>query len=84
MSVVWVPPCLSGGGVTLSTNNEVHSLGVLLDPALSIASQVASVVRSTYFHLKWVIQLYPYLDTGSLMSRKIIGLTRMKCYNEKP
>ena len=46
--------------------DEVLGLGVLLDPALSMASQVASVVRSTYFQLTWVTQLYPYLDTGFL------------------
>ena len=53
-------------GVTLSTKDEVHSLGVLLDPALSVASQVASVVHSSYFHLKRVAQLRRYLDTRSL------------------
>ena len=46
--------------------DEVCSLGVLLDPALSMASQIASVVQYTYFHLKQIAQLHPYLDTGSL------------------
>ena len=31
-----------------------------------MTSQIVSVVRSAYFHLKWIAQLHPYLDTGSL------------------
>ena len=42
---------LSFGGVTLTTMSEVHSLGVHLDPALTMETQVASVVHSAYFHL---------------------------------
>ena len=42
---------LSFGGVTLTPKSEVRSLGVHLDPALTMETQVASVVRSAYFHL---------------------------------
>ena len=45
---------LSFGGVTLTAKSEVRSLGVHLDPALTMETQVASVVRSAYFHL-WQI-----------------------------
>ena len=46
-----------GEGATLSTKDEVHSLGVLLDPALSMKLLIASVVHSTYFHLRQIAQL---------------------------
>ena len=39
------------GGVTLTAKNEVRSLGIHLDPALTMETQVASVVRSAHFHL---------------------------------
>ena len=39
------------GGVTLTAKSEVRSLGVHLDPALTMEIQVASVVRTAYFHL---------------------------------
>ena len=42
---------LSFGGVTLTIISEVHSLGVHLDPALAMETQVVSVVHSAYFHL---------------------------------
>ena len=42
---------LSFGGVTLTAKSEVHRLGVHLDLALNMETQVASVVYSTYFHL---------------------------------
>ena len=38
-------------GVTLFTKDEVLGLGVLLDPVLSMASELMSVVSSAYFHL---------------------------------
>ena len=46
--------------------SEVLSLEVHLDPALTMETQVASVVRSTYFHLWQIAQLRPYLDGGAL------------------
>ena len=57
---------LSFGGVTLTTKSEVCSLGDHLDPALTMETQVASVVRSAYFHLWQIAQLRPYLDVGAL------------------
>ena len=57
---------LSFEGVTLTTKSEVHSLGFHLDPALTMETQVAPVVHSTYFHLWRIAQLHPYLDAGAL------------------
>ena len=57
---------LSFGRITVSTRDEVCNLGVLLDPALSMENQVTSVVQSAYFHLRWIVQLCPYLNTQSL------------------
>ena len=57
---------LSFGGVTLTVKSEVCSLGVHLDPALTMETQVVSVVHSTYFHLWRIVQLCPYLNVGSL------------------
>ena len=42
---------LSFGGATLTMKSEVRSLGVHLDPLLTMETQVASVVHSTHFHL---------------------------------
>ena len=42
----------------------IHSLGIHLDPTLTMETQV--VVRSTYFHLWRIAQLHPYLDVGVL------------------
>ena len=57
---------LSFGEVTLTAKSEVCSLGVYLDQALAMESQVVSVVRTAYFHLWWIVQLRPYLYVGSL------------------
>ena len=56
----------SFGGVTLTAKSEVHSLGVHLDPGLTMETQVTSVIHSTYFHLWQIAQLCPYLDVGVL------------------
>ena len=48
------------------SQSEFRSLGVHLAPALTIETQVASVVCSAYFHLWRIAQLCPYLDVGSL------------------
>ena len=56
----------SFGGVTLPTNSEVRSLGICLNPDLTMETQVASVVHSAYFHLWRIAQLRPYLDVGAL------------------
>ena len=53
-------------GVTLAAKSGVHSLGVHLDPTLTMETQVASVVRTAFFHLWRIAWLRPYLDTGAL------------------
>ena len=57
---------LSFGGTTLATKSEVRSLGIHLDPAFTMETQVVSVARSAYFHLWRIAQLRPYLDGESL------------------
>ena len=54
------------GEVTLTAKTEVWSLGIHLDPALPMETQVASVVCSAYFHLWRNAQLRPYLDVEAL------------------
>ena len=61
-SVSSIGDSLSFGGTTLAAKSEVHSLGIHLDPALTMETQVASVVCSAYFHLWRIAQLWPYLD----------------------
>ena len=39
------------GGVTLPAKDGVRSLGIHLDPALTMETQVASVVRTAFYHL---------------------------------
>ena len=57
---------LSFGGVTLTTKSEVQSLEIHLDPALTMETQVVSVVRYAYFHLWRIAQLHLYFDGGAL------------------
>ena len=47
---------------------QVHSLGVLLEPSLSFEAQVASVARSAFYQLRLVAQLCPCLDRDNLAS----------------
>ncbi|XP_061451815.1 uncharacterized protein LOC133369973 [Rhineura floridana] len=54
--------------VTLPLKEQVRSLGVLLDPSLSLEAQVASVARSAFYQLRLVAQLRPYLDREHLTS----------------
>ena len=53
-------------GMTLATKNGFHSLGIYLDPMLTMETQVASVVRTAFFHLWQITRLRPYLDMGLL------------------
>ena len=53
-------------GVTLTTKSEGHSLGVHLDPALTMETQVSSVIRSAHFHFQQIVQLRPFLEVGEL------------------
>ena len=63
-SISGIGNSLSFGGMTPAAKSEVHSLGVHLDPALTMKTQLASVVRSAYFHLWRIALLRPYLDGG--------------------
>ena len=53
-------------GVALPLKEQVHSLGVLLDPSLSLEAQVTSVAQNNHYQLWLVHQLHPFLDRDSL------------------
>ena len=57
---------LSFGGVTLPAKDGIRSLGIHLDPALTMESQVTSVVHTAFFHLRRIAQLRSYLDVEAL------------------
>ncbi|KAF7251550.1 hypothetical protein EYD10_03015 [Varanus komodoensis] len=46
--------------------DRVRSLGVPLDPELTLEAQVSVVVRSTFHQLWWIHQLRPYLEDTCL------------------
>ena len=52
--------------MALAVKSGVRSLGVHLDPTLTLEMQVALVVRTAFFHLWRIARLRPYLDTGYL------------------
>lgn len=57
---------LSFEGATPFAQDEVCSLCVLLEPTLSMTTQIAPVVWSTYsISDRLQLQLHPYSDTGS-------------------
>ena len=49
-------------GITLPLKDRVRSLGVLLDPSLTLEAQVDSVSRGAFLQLQRIYQLCPYLD----------------------
>ncbi|KAF7237627.1 cGMP-inhibited 3',5'-cyclic phosphodiesterase A [Varanus komodoensis] len=53
-------------GVALPLRDKVRSLGVLLDPELSLEAQVTAVARSAFFQLRLIHQLRPYLEYDCL------------------
>ncbi|KAF7236906.1 Coiled-coil domain-containing protein 40, partial [Varanus komodoensis] len=53
-------------GVALPVRDKVRSLGVLLDPELSLEAQVTAVARSAFLHLWLFHQLRPYLEYDCL------------------
>ncbi|KAF7253353.1 Fibroblast growth factor receptor 2 [Varanus komodoensis] len=55
-------------GVALPLRDKVRSLGVLLDPELSLEAQVTAVARSAFFQLWLVHQLRPYLEYDCLVT----------------
>ncbi|KAF7247075.1 putative RNA-directed DNA polymerase from transposon BS [Varanus komodoensis] len=55
-------------GVALPHRDKVRSLGVLLDPELSLEAQVTAVARSAFFQLRLIHQLHPYLENDCLVT----------------
>ncbi|KAF7241018.1 RNA-directed DNA polymerase from mobile element jockey [Varanus komodoensis] len=53
-------------GVALPLRDKVRSLGVLLDPELSLEAQVTAVARSAFLQLWLIHQLRPYLEYDCL------------------
>ncbi|KAF7243052.1 putative RNA-directed DNA polymerase from transposon BS [Varanus komodoensis] len=53
-------------GVALPLRDKVRSLGVLLNPELSLEAQVTAVARSAFFQLRLIHQLRPYLEYDCL------------------
>ncbi|XP_061465090.1 solute carrier family 49 member 4 isoform X2 [Rhineura floridana] len=53
-------------GVPLPLKSQVRSLGILLDSALTLEPQIATVSRSAFTQLKLVRQLRPFLGTSDL------------------
>ncbi|KAF7247602.1 Cytosolic 5'-nucleotidase 3A [Varanus komodoensis] len=53
-------------GATLPLRDKVRSLGVLLDPELSLEAQVTAVARNAFLQLRLINQLRPYLEYDSL------------------
>ncbi|KAF7251237.1 WD repeat-containing protein on Y chromosome [Varanus komodoensis] len=53
-------------GVALPLRDKVRSLGVLLDPELSLEAQVTAVARSAFLQLRLIHQLRPYLEYSCL------------------
>ncbi|KAF7238810.1 hypothetical protein EYD10_14545 [Varanus komodoensis] len=53
-------------GVALLLRDKVRSLGVLLNPELSLEAQVTAVARSAFLQLQLIRQLRPYLEYDCL------------------
>ncbi|KAF7237995.1 Butyrophilin subfamily 1 member A1, partial [Varanus komodoensis] len=53
-------------GVALPLKDRVRSLGVLLDPELSLKAQVTAVARSAFLQLRLIHQLPSYLENDCL------------------
>ncbi|KAF7247742.1 thiamine pyrophosphokinase 1 [Varanus komodoensis] len=53
-------------GVALPLRDKVRSLGVLLDPELSLEAQVTAAARSAFLQLRLIHQLCPYLEYDCL------------------
>ena len=70
------------GGATLAAKSGVRCLGVHLDPTLTMETQVASVVRTAFFHLWQIGRLRPYLDMGALTTLvHALVISRLDHYN---
>ncbi|KAF7246221.1 Tyrosine-protein kinase Yes [Varanus komodoensis] len=55
-------------GVALPLRDRVCSLGVLLDPELSLEAQVMAVARSAFLQLRLIHQLRPFLENDCLVT----------------
>ncbi|KAF7253666.1 hypothetical protein EYD10_00580 [Varanus komodoensis] len=55
-------------GATLPLRDKVRSLGVLLDPELSLEAQVTAVARNAFLQLRLINQLCPYLEYDCLVT----------------
>ncbi|KAF7246057.1 ATPase WRNIP1 [Varanus komodoensis] len=53
-------------GVALPLKDRVRSLGVLLDPELSLEAQMTVVARNAFLQLRLIHQLRPYLEDDCL------------------
>ncbi|KAF7250967.1 putative RNA-directed DNA polymerase from transposon BS [Varanus komodoensis] len=53
-------------GATLPLRDKIRSLGVLLDPELSLEAQVTAVARNAFLQLQLINQLRPYLEYDCL------------------
>ncbi|KAF7241218.1 Nuclear cap-binding protein subunit 1-B [Varanus komodoensis] len=53
-------------GVALPLRDKVRSLGVLLDPELSLEAQVTAAARSAFLQLRLINQPRPYLEYDCL------------------
>ncbi|KAF7252318.1 Solute carrier family 22 member 7 [Varanus komodoensis] len=53
-------------GVALPLKDRVRSLGVILNPELSLEAQVTAVARSAFLQLRLIHQLRPYLEVDCL------------------
>ncbi|KAF7245550.1 hypothetical protein EYD10_08337 [Varanus komodoensis] len=54
--------------VALPLRDKVRSMGVLLDPELSLEAQLTAVARSAFFQLRLIHQLCPYLENDCLVT----------------
>lgn len=64
------------GGVALPLKEQIHSLGVLLDPGLLSDKQVAVMSRGT-FH-----QLRPFLDRKYVVPEMVLQSFYLPCWNK--
>uniref|UniRef100_A0A803SMB9 Reverse transcriptase domain-containing protein n=1 Tax=Anolis carolinensis TaxID=28377 RepID=A0A803SMB9_ANOCA len=53
-------------GEVLRPSSLVKSLGVLLDPSLTMQAQVSAVTKTAFFHLRQARRLAPYLSRDNL------------------
>ncbi len=57
--------CLTLDGCSLDSSSSVRNLGVLFDSNLSFDSQVSSICKTAFFHLKNISKLRPNVSTSN-------------------